>query len=63
MRSMTDEDPPEVPTVPSRIVPHPTPLREATFSHKWEKEGARAHFPKSPPPLTLRERTTVYIAA
>ena len=37
MRSMTDEGRWKVPI--SRDVPHPTPLRGATFSHKWEKEA------------------------
>ena len=27
---------------PSRGIPHPTPLRGATFSHKWEKEARPA---------------------
>ena len=34
---------------PSCGVPHPTPLRGATFSHEWEKD-LRANLPPSPSP-------------
>ena len=37
---------------PGRAIPHPTSLREATFSHKWEK-GRAAKDEATAAPLTL----------
>ena len=45
MRSMTDEGRRDLAEI-FPMNPHPTSLREATFSHEWEKDA----LPNTPPP-------------